>query len=194
MRATVTGSSGAGPIEQSYGWDENSASTWFRQQSDGLTFEFLRVTVQDRVVEEYAFNDRFLRLEYADLPVAIASKTIEKYLRGESLEGASADVVELAGELEEFEAFAAQLPSAPAASEDSALLTSLLGDPVFADAIVGEDVTPNRPDGLCKSFNLCVAFACRIIVNQYICGVCVAGSLACAFMDWFCYMWCGGGN
>ncbi len=191
VSASLHASDGSESIRLTYGWDENSGATWFRQQADGDTFEFSRTIVQGRVVEEYAFNEQFLRLQYADLPQVIADKAVEKYSRGESLTGASPPVVEFVGELQEFEAFAAQLPGAfESASDDGAFLTSLLGDPVFAGAIVGEEVTPNRPDGLCNFFNVCMAIACRVLPNPHLCAACTAGALTCLFMDWFCSAWC----
>ena len=179
--------------EIAYGWDERSGALWFQQQSGDMHFEMTRVVANGRVAEEYVFNDRTLHLDYADLPAAITDKAVNKYVAGASLEGASPEVVELADAFAAFEEFAAELPS-DMTSTDQSLLTSLLADPIFAGAITGEDVDPNRPDGLCKFFNVCAAISCKFINNIQICTICVAGSLACLFMDWFCYMWCHAGG
>jgi hypothetical protein len=192
MTATVRPTGDDGPVELAYGWDEHSGATWFRQDSDGDTIELTRTTVQGRVVEDYVFGDRSLRVVYADLSPVVLDKAIDKHLRGESLDGASPEVVEFAGAMRAFEEFAAQLPSTFASeNEDAALLTSLLADPVFAGAIVGEDVTPNRPDALCNAFNICAALTCRFLPYPNLCAACAAGVLACMFMDWFCSAWCG---
>lgn len=179
--------------EIAYGWDERSGALWFQQQSGENHFEMTRIVAHGRVAEEYVFNNRSLQLDYADLPAAITDKAVNKYVARESLDGASAEVAELAGAFAAFEEFAAELPS-DMTSTDQSLLTSLLTDPIFARAITGDDVDPNRPDGLCKFFNVCAAISCKFINNIQICTICVAGSLACLFMDWFCYMWCNAGG
>jgi len=182
-----------GGDEIAYGWDERSGAVWFLQQSGENHFEMTRIVAQGRVAEEYVINDRSLHLDYADLPASITDKAVNKYVAGESLDGTSPEVVELAGAFAAFEAFAAELPS-DMTSTDQSLLNSLLSDPIFAGAITGEDVDPNRPDGLCKFFNVCAAISCKFIGNVQICTICAAGSLACLFMDWFCYMWCNAGS
>ncbi len=182
-----------GGDEIAYGWDERSGAIWFLQQSGDMHFEMTRSVANGRVAEEYVFNDQTLHLDYADLPASITDKAVNKYVARESLDGTSAEVVELAGAFADFEEFAAELPS-DMTSTDQSLLTSLLSDPIFAGAITGEDVDPNRPDGLCKFFNVCAAISCKLIHNVQICTVCVAGSLACLFMDWMCYMWCNAGG
>lgn len=179
--------------EIAYGWDERSGALWFQQQSGDMHFEMTRVVANGRVAEEYVFNDRTLHLDYADLPASITDKAVNKYVAGASLDGTSPEVVELADAFAAFEEFAAELPS-DMTSTDQSLLTSLLADPLFASAITGEDVDPNRPDGICKFFNVCAAISCKFINNIQICTICAAGSLACLFMDWFCYMWCHAGG
>ncbi|HXV13968.1 MAG TPA: hypothetical protein VEC56_07155 [Candidatus Krumholzibacteria bacterium] len=193
VTATIHPAGGRGPVALSYGWDQHSGAAWFQQSSDGETFEMSRVTTQGRVVEEYDFDGHFLRLEYAELPAAVVDKTIEKFHRGESLDASSPDVIELGGAIREFEDFVAQAsPYLEAEGEDVELLTSLLGDRVFVEAVVGEDIEPARPDAFCRFMNLCAALSCRFIVNPHVCALCTAGSLACLFMDAFCAAWCGG--
>ncbi len=191
--ASLTSSVRDAPTSVAYGWDDASGATWFQQSSGSDTFAMTRIVANGRVSEEYVFNERSLRLEYADLGPTITDKAVNKYIGGESLAGATPDVIELAEAMLQFETFAADLPpTVTTETADGQLLTSLLGDPVFATMVVGDDVTPNRPDGLCRTFNLCAAVSCRVTPLGWICGVCLAGSLACLFMDWFCYMWCGG--
>lgn len=176
-----------------YGWNEHSGAIWFQQQSGEDHFEMMRAVANGRVAEDYIFNDRSLHLEYADLPAPITDKALNKYAAGASFEQSSPEVVELHNAFSDFEEFAADLPDATTSS-DATLLTSLLADPIFAGAITGEDVHPNRPDGLCKFFNVCAAISCRIINNVHICTACLAGSLACLFLDWMCSAWCTGGG
>ena len=176
-----------------YGWSEHSGAIWFQQQSGENHFEMMRAVANGRVAEDYIFNDRSLHLEYVDLPASITDKALNKYAAGESLESASPEVVELADAFSSFESFVADLP-AGMTSGDNDVLASLLSDPNFAVAITGEEPDPNRPDGLCKFFNVCAAISCKFLNNIQVCTICAAGSLACLFMDWFCYMWCHAGG
>lgn len=199
VKMSVTPPSGGETTTLSYAWDSPSQQTWFRQQSGGETFELARANTDRRVVEEYVFNDRLIRLEYADLGPAVLDNAVDAYLRGEANNSPNPDVVEFVQQLQAFEAFFAQLPStATFENPDARLLTSLLADPAFTGAVVGGNseayVTASRPDGVCQFFNVCMAISCRIILNYHICTVCMAGSMACAFMDFFCQMWCGGGD
>jgi hypothetical protein len=199
VKVSVTPQSGGETTTLSYAWDTPSRQTWFRQQSGVETFELARANADGRVVEEYVFNDRSIRLEYADLGPAVLDNAVEAYFRGEASHSANPDVVEFAEQIHAFEAFSAQLPStATFENPDARLLTSLLADPAFTGAVVGgnseEYVTASRPDGLCRFFNVCMAISCRILASYQVCTVCTAGSLACTFMDFFCFMWCGGGN
>jgi len=192
--ATVNVARGEVPTEVAYGWDQSTGATFFRQRTGRDTFDLSLGAVQGRVVEEYAFNGQSVRLEYADLAPVVLNEVVDRYLRGDAMTDASAEVVEFVGELREFEAFAAQVPNAAAPdTEDGALLKSLLGDPTFASLVAGgEQTTAARPDGLCRFFNTCAAVACKLVGTSHICTVCLAGSLACAFMDLMCSMWCGG--
>ncbi|MCI0452001.1 MAG: hypothetical protein L0Z51_06350 [Candidatus Latescibacteria bacterium] len=193
MTAVVSTSRDGGGIEMSFGWDEQSGASWVRQRSGTDSFEFSRVVVQNRVVEDYMFNGRTLQLQYADLPPLILEKATAKYLRGEPLESTSPEVKEFATQLRAFQAFADQLPSAfTSPNDDSALLTSLLGDPVFVSTVTKEPA-PNSAfrDAVCATFNTCVAVFCRMNPVSHICGVCAAGSLACLFTIWFCTVMCG---
>lgn len=193
---SVTPQRGNEATTLSYGWHEPSGQTWFRQQTGAEWVELARATADGRVVEEYAFNDRSIRLEYADLGPAVVDNSVERYLRGESPSSTNPDVVEFIEQLRAFETFAAQLPSAATLeSDDTRLLMSLIADPAFAGAVIGENggeyVTASRPDALCRFFNVCMAISCRLIAQVHICTVCTAGSLACLFMDFMCQMWCG---
>ncbi len=182
------------PVVLALGGDPATGATWVRQQSGDDSLELSQVVVGGRVVEEYTFDGQRLHLEYADLSRVALEDATNKYLRGEPPDGSS-DLVEFAAALREFEGFAAQLPSSETSENaDGELLTSLLRDWTFVSAIVGERVTQSRPDALCRYFNTCAAISCRFFAGTQICTVCVAGSLACMFMDLMCYMWCHGGS
>jgi len=190
--AAKLGPENGAQVEMDFGWDSASGATWVRHVDGNNTFEFVRTNVPGRIIEEYTFNGQFLRLEYADLPTAIREKATEKFLRGEPLLGVSPDVSEFVGALQAYEDFAAQIPvDLVTGGSDGILLTSLLDDAVFAGVISDGAITPNRPDGLCLSFNVCMAISCRLYPNPQLCAVCTAGTLACLFMDWFCHFWCG---
>ncbi len=194
VSARVESNGGEPPVELAYGFDEVSGATWFRYATSDYTFTLERVVVGGRVVEDYACDGRSLRLEYADLSPAEADKVIGKYLRGESLASASPNVSEFAEQARAFDEFTGDLPTDLLSSDvDGSLLASLMGDRTFANAVIGNE-PQRRPDGLCRFFNVCAAFSCRLIHNVHVCTVCLAGSLACLFMDFFCTAWCGGGN
>lgn len=194
MSARVSPNDGSERIQLAFGWDEHSGAAWVRQTSGDDSLELTRYIVQGRVVEEYVFNGQALLLQYANLSDGSLDKAADMYARGELFESTSPDVVEFGTQIQLFESFAAQLPSSfIVPNSDGELLTSLLGDPVFVSTVTGEFIThDNLKKTLCSSFNTCAAIACRIYPLGTICGVCVAGSLACLFTEWFCLVMCGG--
>ncbi len=181
-----------GSVQLTMGRDDASGVTYVRQVADGESLELVRSVVGERVFEDYTCNGRFLHVEYNVLPPVVVDKTIAKYRRGESFASASADVAEYAAQLQAFEQFAAEFPQTfLVPNQEGELLTQLMSDPVFVGAVSGIP-NPTRPDELCRTFTFCMALACKILPHPSLCTVCTAGAAACMFMDWFCYMWCGG--
>jgi hypothetical protein len=161
-------------FQVSYGWDHRTGATWMRQQTGEDAFELLRVVTAGRVIEEYACNNRVLRLEYADVPPGIL------------LDG-GADGIELEEQMRKLDGFHARLPaSVTTPTAESSLLTSLLADPVFVNTVADRDITSDKTRRMCNFLGQCAALYCRIYPNSVVCGLCVAGTLACVFVDWIC--------
>ena len=192
---TVTSRDGE-TIRRSYGWDASTGATYIREQSGQDDFELLRTPGAGRVVEQYRYNDIPLRLEFPEMSGEVYDKITSKVLRGESLDAATPGVREFAGAVEQFGEFAVQLPDRMTTSTaEGDLIGSLLTDPVFANAVTGEDVIDlSLKDNICRFFNTCAAFSCRFFGTVQICTICLAGSLACAFLDLLCAMWCAGAS
>lgn len=195
--ATLRSGDGEELVQLAYGWDEQAGANWVRQQIEGDSFELMRTVVDERVREEYTINGRELVLEYTELPPVVAAKATAQYRRGEPTTSTDPDVIEFVDQLREFDAFAREMPSRVLAeSADGRLLTSLLGDPVFASTLEEkepDDVVPRSILGaVCHLFVQCMAISCRISPLSSICGICTAGTLACAFIDVFC-AWAGCG-
>lgn len=186
--ATLSSVDGDALIQLKYGWDGSSGASWVQQQAGDDVLELTRTVVNGRVLEEYVVNGQSLALEYADLPPAVADKAFAKFLRGEPAISAVPEVVEFVAQLSKFDSFAANIP-AGFLSEDAngQLLASLVNDPVFVGALVGDDVTPNNlVTALCHAFTQCAAVICRFSPLSVVCGVCASGVLACIFIELFC--------
>lgn len=186
---TAVASTDAETTELSFGWDDATGATWVRQSVGDDTFELEHSISNGRVHEAYRFNEQALVLEYADLPADIMSKAVAKYRRGESMNTASADVMELVMQLPAFDAFASQLPAEfTSPGDDGQLLMSLLADPVFTETVLGVRITNNVVSGICTRFGQCAAVFCRFLPSSVVCGVCISGVFACIFMEWVCAM------
>lgn len=196
VKVTVNPRAGEDPTTLTYSWDTSSGATWFRQQAGTQHFELTREVTSSRIAEEYVFNDRTIRLEYANLAPRVLDNAVEKFLAGEPLAELDSESLEFVGQLQTFDAFASQLPSGSVLeNQDARMLSSLLIDPAFIGVVMGEDaqryLATARADAACSFFNICMAISCRFIINVQVCGVCAAGSLACAFLDFLCFAWCG---
>jgi hypothetical protein len=196
--ATLRSGDGEELIELAYGWDEHAGANWVRQQIEGNVFELMRTVVDERVREEYTINGRSLVLEYTELPPVVAARVTAQYRRGEPTISNDPDVIEFVDQLRAFDTFTREIPNRVLAeSADGQLLTSLLGDPAFASTLEEkkepDDVIPRSIIGaVCHLFVQCMAISCRLVPLSTICGICTAGTLACAFIDVFC-SWAGCG-
>lgn len=196
--ATLHSGDGRELVQLAYGWDEYAGANWVRQQIEDDVFELMRTVVDERVREEYVINGRVLVLEYTELPPVVAAKATAQYRRGEPTTSSDPDVIEFVDQLREFDTFTREISNRVLAENaDGQLLTSLLGDPVFASTLEEKDkgdvVVPRSILGaVCHLFVQCMAISCRISPLSTICGICTAGTLACAFIDIFC-SWAGCG-
>ena len=193
VTTTLLGSDDRQLERRSYGWDANTGASFVRQESEDGVFEMTQTLAGGRVVEEYRFNHSVLRLEYAQLAPEHYDKITSKYLRGESLDDTTPAVQEFASSLRQFDEFASQLPASLTQQPEDDVIGSLLNDRVFVSTVTGEELAPTAlKDMICNFFNTCAAFSCRFFGGSQVCTICLAGSLACLFLEWICTMWCGG--
>jgi len=194
---TLRSGTGEELVQVAYGWDEQGRANWTRQQIEGDVFELMRTVVDERVREEYTVNGRTLVLEYTDLAPVVASQATARFLRGEPNISTDPEVIEFVDQLRAFDAFAAEnsnLVLAPNA--DGELLTLLLGDAVFAGTLGEEEPGNGVPRSIvgavCRAFVQCASIGCRFAPGSVVCGVCIAGAMACMALDMYC-AWAGCG-
>jgi hypothetical protein len=194
--ATLSAGDGEELVQVAYGWDDQARSNWTRQQTDDDVFELMRTVEDDRVREEYTINGRTLVLEYADLAPVIASKATAEFRRGAPITSQDPKVIEFVDQLRAFDVFAAENPNLLLTTDaDGQLLSSLLGDPVFARTMFGDEagaISKSIVGALCRAFVQCASIGCRVIPASVLCGVCTAGAMACIALDLYC-AWAGCG-
>lgn len=192
--ATLRAGDGEELVQMAYGWDDQPTSNWTRQQVDDDVFELMRTVEDDRVREEYTVNGRTLVLEYADLAPVIAARATAEYRRGAPITSQDLEVIGFVDQLRAFDAFAAENPSQLlTAGDDERLLSVLLGDPVFARTVFGDEtgmVSKSIVGATCHALVTCMSISCRLNPLSFVCGVCTAGTIACVFLDVFC-AWAG---
>jgi hypothetical protein len=196
MVAALHSKDGDGLVQIAYGWDEPAGANWTRQQIEGDVFELMRTVVDDRVREEYTINGNTLILEYADLAPVAASKATAEFLRGAPNSSQDPEVIEFVEQLRTFDGFTAENPSRLlTANADGQLLSSLLGDPVLASTVFGDEsgmISKSIVGSFCRALVTCMSISCRLSPLSFVCGVCTAGTVACVLFDLYC-AWAGCG-